>query len=190
MKTLLILTALAVPMWAQPAFDFKTLDKFDALTNKKTKVTLDAGMLGLAASFLDGDKSDKQANSLKSLVTSLKGIYVRTWEFDKDGQYNPADIAPFRNYLKQQQWNKIVESQDDKELSEVYVQPLSDGRFGGVAIVSTEPRELTVVYISGTISMSDLASLSGNMGIPDIDLKSTKPAPGGKKKEEEEHKER
>ena len=46
MKRLLILTALAVPMWAQPAFDFKTLDKFDALTNKKTKVTLDAGMLG------------------------------------------------------------------------------------------------------------------------------------------------
>jgi hypothetical protein len=174
MKTLLILIALASPVTAQQGFDFKSLDKLDSLTNKKTKVTLDGDMLRLAANFLGSDKDDTDAAALKSLVSNLKGVYVRTYEFDKDGQYNPADIEPLRAYLKQQQWSKIVESQDDKELSEVYVQALPNDRFGGVAIVSTEPRELTIVYINGTMNVNDLARLSGNLGIPDIDLKSVK----------------
>jgi hypothetical protein len=176
MKTLLTFIALALPLCAQQGFDFKSLDKLDALTDKKTKVTLDAGMLRLAANFLGTDSDgDKDAAALKSLVGNLKGIYVRTWEFDKDGQYNPSDVEPLRAYLQQQQWSKIVESQDGKELSEVYILPLPNDRFGGVAIVSTQPRELTVVYINGVMNASDLHRLSGNMGVPSINLSTGKP---------------
>lgn len=192
MKTPLIMIALALPLGAQQGFDFKSLDKFDALTNKKTKVTLDGDMLRLAANFLGSDKDDKDSEALKSLVEGLKGVYVRTYEFDKDGQYSAADIEPLRAYLKQQQWKKIIESQDDKELSEVYIQPLPNDRFGGVAVIDTEPRELTVVYISGAMNLSDLARLSGNLGLPDIDLKTRRkplpaasPAPDPKKKDDE-----
>jgi hypothetical protein len=104
-------------------------------------------------------------------------VYVRTYEFDKDGQYTAADIEPFRAYLKQGQWSKIVESQEGKELSEVYVQPLPGDRFGGVAIISAEPRELTIVYISGVMNLGDLEKLEGNMGVPEIDLKNAKKPP-------------
>jgi hypothetical protein len=186
MKKLLILTALSLPLWAQQGFNFKSLDKLDALAKNKTKVTLDADMLRLAAGFLGSDKEDKDAAAVKSLVANLKGIYVRTYEFEKDGQYNAADVEPLRAYLKQQQWSRIVESQEDKDVSEVYIQPLPNDRFGGVAILSTGPRELTVVYISGVMSMSDLEKLGGNLGIPEIDLKDKKtPAPNKKKEDEE-----
>jgi hypothetical protein len=185
MKQLLILTALSLPLWAQQGFDFKSLDRLDALAKNKTKVTLDADMLRLAAGFLDGDKTDEHPDSLRRLVGNLKGIYVRKYEFEKDGQYSTADVEPLRAYLKQQQWSRIVESQEDKELSEIYIQPLPNDRFGGVAILSTGPRELTVVYISGVMNMSDLEKLGGNLGIPEIDLKNPKkPAPD--KKEDEE----
>lgn len=187
MKKLSVLFALAVRMWAQQGFDFKSLDKLDAIAKNRTKVTLDADMLRLAAGFLGNDKEDKDAAAIKSLVANLKGIYVRTYEFDKDGQYSQADIEPLRAYLKQQQWSKIVESQEDKELSEVYIQPLAGDRFGGVAILDLEPRELTVVYINGPMTIGDLEKLSGNMGIPEIDLKTKKPATlaPDKKKDEE-----
>jgi hypothetical protein len=191
MKTLLTLIALAAPLWAQPGFDFKSLDKFDALTTHKTKVTLDADMLKLAVNFLGGD-NDKEDGSLKSLVGGLKGIYIRTYEFDKDGQYSPTDVEPLRNYLKQSQWVKIVESQEGKQLSEVYILPGPNNRFGGVAIVDTEPRELTVVYINGTLNASDLEKLQGNMGIPAFDLKTRKMtnSDSDKKKKEDEQDQR
>lgn len=191
MKRLFLLLALTAPLMAQQGFDFKSLDKLDALAANKTKVTLDSDLLGLAAGFLgSGDDGDKDANTIRSLVKSLKGVYVRTYEFDKDGQYSPLDVEPFRAYLKQQQWNRIVESQEGKELSEVYIQPLPNGKFGGVAIVDIEPRELTVVYISGVISMGDLQKLQGNMGIPPIDLKGAKkpnPTPSPDKKKDDEN---
>jgi hypothetical protein len=185
MKTLLTLIALAAPVWAQQSFDFKSLDKLDALATSKTKVTLDADMLKLAVSFLGG--SDDSDGSLKSLAGNLKGVYVRTYEFDKDGQYSVADIEPLRNYLKQRQWTKIVESQEGKDMSEIYILPAPNNRFGGVAIIDTEPRELTVVYINGSLNLSDLEKLQGNMGVPNIDLKGAKkPAPAQDKKKDDE----
>lgn len=187
MKKLLFVLVLALPLFAQQPFDFKTLDeKLDGLTDERTKVTLDGDMLRLATKFLGmGDDKDAEAEAIKGLVNNLKGVYVRTWEFDKDGQYTKADIAPFRAYLKQQQWSKIVESLSGKELSEVYIQPLPNDRFGGVAIISAEPRELTVVYINGVMNLNDLDKLEGKFGIPDIDLKDAKKPPKEKKDDEE-----
>lgn len=176
MKKTLLLFGLALPVLAQQPFDFRSLDKLDALTDHKTKITLDGDMLQLAARFI-GSGDDKDAASLKSLANNLKGVYIRTYAFDKDGQYSLADIEPLRAYLKQQQWSKIVESQEGREIDEVYVQSLPGDRFGGVAIVSAEPRELTVVYISGVMNLSDLEKLEGNMGVPDIDLRNAKKPP-------------
>jgi hypothetical protein len=185
MKRLLTLIAIAAPLCAQQAFDFKSLDKLDALTTHKTKITLDADMLKLALNFLGGD-NDKEDGSLKTLVGNLKGIYVRSYEFDKEGQYSPSDVEPLRTYLKQQQWVKIVESQEGKDLSEVYILPGPNNRFAGVAIVDTEPRELTVVYINGSMNASDLEKLQGNLGIPGINLNKGKTKDSDKKKDDDQ----
>ena len=172
MKRLCILAALAAPLLAQQPFDFRTLDKLDALASNKTKITLDSTLLGLAAGIL-GNGGDKDTDSIAALVKGLKGVYVRTYQFDKDGQYTSADVEPFRAYLKQLQWSRIVESQEGKELSEVYVQPLANGRIGGVGVVATSPRELTVVYINGEFNLSDLGKLEGNFGIPGMVFRGT-----------------
>ncbi len=49
-----------------------------------------------------------------------------------------------------------------------------------------------MVYINGAMNLSDLARLSGNLGLPDIDLKTRRkplpaasPAPDPKKKDDE-----
>lgn len=183
MKMLITLALLALPLAAQDGFDFKTLDKLGANSKNHTNVTLDSDMLKMAAGFLGGSKDGAD---IKALVDGLKGIYIRSFEFDKKGMYSPADLEPLRNYLKQGKWNKVVESKEDDEMSEVYLLPQPGGRLGGVAIISAEAKEVTVVYINGMLKPEDIAKLSGTMGIPDLsNLKNLpKGAPAGKKEED------
>jgi hypothetical protein len=165
------LSAATLTLLAQQPFDFKMLDKLGANAKESTNITLDGNTLKLASSVL-GDGKD----SVKSVVNGLKGIYIRNYEFEKEGQYNAADLEPLRTYLKSGQWNKIVDVKETKETSEIYVQPLPNDQLGGLAIISAEAKEVSVILISGVLKMSDVAKLSGNLGIPDITL-----TRGGKK---------
>lgn len=175
-KRWIILLAAAIPALAQQNFDFKTLDKLGAKAKGSTNITLDGSTLKLAGNFLGGD-DDK--NAVKSLVNNLKGIYIRSYEFDKPGQYDEADLEPVRTYVKSLQWTKIVDVKEDNETSEIYVRGLPNDQFGGLAIISAEPREVNVIFINGTLNASDIAKLSGNLGIPDLPAlpNGKKPAP-------------
>jgi hypothetical protein len=170
MKKALILCAIAlftsVPALFGQDFDFKTLDKLGAAATSSTNVTLNANLLKLAAGLLGND--DKNDAGLKSLVSNLKGIYVRSYEFDKPGQYAESDLAPLRAFLKQPKWSAVVDVREKGESTQVYFLETDNNKLGGVAVVSTEPTALTVIYINGEISREDLEKLSGNMGIPDI----------------------
>ena len=180
MKTVLILFAAALPALAQQTFDFKSLDKMGAKATETTNVTLEGDSLKLASNFLGSDNDNE---SLKSLVNNLTGIYVRSYEFAKTGEYNRADLEPFRAYLKARQWNKIIDIKETNETTEVYLQTLPNNQLGGLAILSAEEKELTIVYIVGVIKMSDLAKLGGNLGIPDMTFLNNGKKPDEKKKD-------
>ena len=165
MKRALILLALAVPALAQQAFDFSTLDKLGAKAKGTTNITLDGSLLKLATSFLD---DDDEADSIKALVKNLSGIYIRGYTFDRPGQYNEADLAPLRAYVKSLQWTRIVDVRDEKENTEIYVQSLPNDRVGGLAIISSEPAQIHVVFISGSMNVNDIEKLGGNLGIPEL----------------------
>jgi hypothetical protein len=180
-----ILFALALPLLAQQTFDFKTLDPLAVNAKGKTEVTLDADMLKMAANLLGSDEKDSA--SIKSLVGNIKAIYVREYEYDKPGQYNESDLATLHAYLAQPGWNKIVDSKEGKETSEVYMQPLPGNQLGGIAVISLEPKEVTVVFINGVLNLDDIGKLSGNMGVPNLkslmDIK--KPDKAGKPKKQD-----
>ncbi len=165
MKTALLLIVFALAAPAQQNFDFSKLDKLGAKAKGSTNITLDGAMLKLAAGFL-GDDSDK--DSIQALVKNLKGIYIRSYEFEKPGLYSKADLAPLRAYVKSLQWSKIVDVKDEKETTEIYALALPNDRLGGLAIISAEPAEFTVVFINGTLNASDIDKLSGNLGIPNL----------------------
>jgi len=165
-QLLLTVTILAVPALAAQDFDFSVLDKLGANAKSSTNVTLDADMLKMASNFLDN--GDKNAAGIKAMVSGLKGVYVREYQFEKAGQYAEADLAPLREFLKQPKWKAVVDVKDPKESTQVYFLSGANDKLGGMAVVSTEPTALTVVYINGEIDANDLQKLSGNMGIPDL----------------------
>jgi uncharacterized protein DUF4252 len=170
MKPMLLLLAigsvLVVPSWAA-SDDIKFPVSFGRLAERATEsvdVTLDSSMLRLASGFLSDDDEDDA--SVKKLVSRLKGVYVRSFEFDKDGQYSTADVESIRAQLKGPQWSRILGSKSSKgESSEIYVKKNGDG-IAGLVVLDAEPRELTVVHIDGPINPDQLSELSGHIGIP------------------------
>ena len=173
MKTTLILFAATFSAFAQQSFDFKLLDKLGANAKESTNITLDGNTLKMATNLI-GDDDDKDL----SLVKNLKAIYVRSFEFAMPGQYDRADLAPLRAYVNAHQWSKIVDVNKAAETSEIYLQPLPNDQIGGLAVISAEPKKVTVVFVEGVLNKNDLGKLSGNMGIPNITL-----THGGKKSE-------
>jgi hypothetical protein len=167
------------------ADDIKLPASLDHLAEHATEsvdVTLDQSMLQLASKFLSNDDPDQV--KAKKLVGKLKGIYVRSFEFDKEGQYSKADVEAIRSQLKSPQWSRIVGVKSIKgENSEVYVQKNAD-QFLGLVVIATEPKELTIVHIDGPISPDELSELSGQMGIPKI-MKDKAKSKDSKQNEEE-----
>ena len=169
-----LLLASVLPALGQQPFDFSSLAKLEARATSRTNITLDGQLLKLAAGFLDS--GDKDAAQIKTLVGNLKGIYVRGFEFDKDGQFTEADLEPMRAALRQAPWSRIVDVHEGREASEIWVAQTTAGdKFSGVAIINVEPRDLTIVYISGLIGPEDVARLNGRFGINVDSLNSIKP---------------
>ena len=45
---------------------------------------------------------------------------------------------------------------------------------GGLAVLYTEEKELTVVNIVGPVDLDKLAKLEGQLGVPDLEIEKTK----------------
>ncbi len=149
-----------------------SFEKLAEKAKEHSEITLDSNTLQFASKFLS-TKDPDQAKAQK-IVSGLKSIYVRTYEFDKEGEYSTADLDAVRAQL--QGWSKIVSNKSKTESEEVYLKPAPGGQAGGLFVIAAEPRELTIVHIDGTISPDDIADLSGQFGIPAL------PDTGGKAK--------
>ena len=175
---LAIVAATLSPVWAV-AQDFKLPADIEKLAEHATEsvdVTLDQSMLSLASGFLDKDDPDEA--QVKKLIAKLKGITVRSFEFDKAGQYSMADVQSMRAQLKSPNWSRIVGVKNVKgENTEIYILKNGD-QIGGVVVLDAEPKELTIVHIDGSISPDDLSRLSGHMGIPELSKEKKKSKSG------------
>ena len=169
---LLFLITAAASLTAQAQdirIELGNLDKLEPRAAESVDVTLDGRLLTLATMFLDAKKPQEAA--IKDLVVGLKGVYVKVFEFDKEGEYSAADIDPVRTQLRAPAWSKMVgvKSRKQGQNVEVYM-TMTGAQIGGIAVIATEPKQLTVVNIVGTIDLDKLVKLSGRFGIPSIDV--------------------
>jgi hypothetical protein len=166
--SLLALICAVAPLPAQININ---LDGLAAKAKDVEDVTLDSSMLRLAGGFLSAAKTDEA--KAKELIGGVKQLSVKSFEFDKEGQYSQADLHPIRVQLQAPGWAKIVSSQSNhgREGTEVYVKT-EGGRTAGLVVLDYEPKELTVVNIVGSIDLERLAELGGHFGIPAVEIPS------------------
>lgn len=146
------------------------VEKLSSTAKETVEVKMDGPMLRWASKFLSAEDPDEQKAA--QLVQNLKSIYVRNFEFDKEGAYSSAEVEALRSQFGPPVWSRVVgvRSERNGENVDVYFK-LENEKMAGIVIISAEPRELTFVNIVGPIEVDQLADLGGEFGIPKLRTK-------------------
>jgi hypothetical protein len=155
----------------------ESLEPLAAKANQIVDVNLPESLLRIIP--VSAIKSDEvNVKDLKEIIAGLKGVYVKNFEFNNEGDYTQADIAPIRAQLKAPGWARfvnVINKRDGRNI-EVYMMTAPTGaRVEGLAILAAEPKALTVVNIVGIIDIEKLSKLEGQFGIPELDIEEAKP---------------
>jgi hypothetical protein len=153
--------------------ELSSLDHLATKASQTVEVNIDERLMRIAAkAFSDKDADERE---IKKLIAGVKGIYVKSFEFDSDGQFTTADIDAIRAQVRGPGWTRLVNVTSRKEGNvEVYLLMMGE-EVGGLAVLSSEDRELTVVNIVGPVDLEKLAKLEGQFGVPELGIEKTKP---------------
>lgn len=112
------------------------------------------------------DKLASKATEIVRKEEKAKGgdnmVYARCFEFKEAGDYKETDLQEIRGQLRMSGWSLLMKANEkdgaDHETTEIYVFGRTEGSdiFGGMTIIATEPKELTVVNIVGQGSIAEV----------------------------------
>jgi len=159
--------ALAVPALAQTSplpLPSAVEKELAARASNVTEVTLDKNMLGFASKFMKDKGKDDAASS--QFIQGLDGIYVREYEFDKEGQYSMDLVDKLRKQFETSEWSPMVRERERKtgEVTDVMMK-MVNGESRGMFVLEAAPKELTIVLILGPIRMQDMGKLGALGGL-------------------------
>ena len=106
----LLVALIAYPWLSSPALaqdgrlQLPSFDHLAKIATEAVDITLDESVLKLAAAFMnDADEAD-----VRKLLSEVRGIYVRSFEFDRDGAYSATDVETVRSQLSRAGWALMV----------------------------------------------------------------------------------
>ena len=156
------------------------LDSLDPLGPRAVEavnVEIDSLLIKLAGSVLDdGDKEEKD---VKDLITGVRGLYVRSYEFKAAGQYTESDLSQIRSQLSGPGWSRVMSLKsrgEDFDDAEVYAARDGD-RVEGLVILAIDPKEVTVINVVGSVDLDKLQRLR----LPRVRIERKRGGDGGKK---------
>ena len=146
--------------------DFRSLARN---ASDSVNISLGPWLLHFAGSLVS-DK-DPDAASAKHLLAGIDSIQVRSYEFSSDSAYSAADLETVRRQLEAPGWTPLVQSRDQQkgERVDIYVMRDAD-RTRGFALIACEPRQVTIVNISGSIDLANLPAIERQLHLPPIKL--------------------
>ena len=153
---------------------FEKLNVLESKARDVVEVNVDGKLLDLAKR-VTGKVKDEDAKKVALAINGLRGIYVRVYNFEKEGEYNPGDVDEVRAQLNAPGWEKLANVRSKKNNQKVDVYTMFTGdKMDGMAVVLSESKTIAVVNVIGMIDLELLMELSGKMNIPKIDVE-TKP---------------
>jgi hypothetical protein len=130
------------------------LDHLVALAKEHTVIDMDGAQIRAAMAVAPKDA----AESMKGKAEGIEVLQIRTFEFENEGAYKDSDVEDIRRQLGAPGWSRIVSVREKKEAVDVYLM-LKEGQAGGIAVISAEPKELTIVNIVGRLAARDLQAM-------------------------------
>ena len=173
LAVLIVLGVTATASAQNPRIQTTQLDALAAKASETVDVNIDESLMALTTRFLSSKDDDEK--KVKELVSGLKGIYVKSFEFENEGQYTDADLESIRSQLRNPAWSRIINVNSKKDGSiEVYLMH-AGAQISGLAVLATELKEITVINIVGPVDLDKLTQLEGQFGIPELGLEGSKP---------------
>lgn len=169
---LALLIALPVVVNGQDAARLRLdhLSDLETRARDVVEVNIDGKLLDLAKRVTI-KVNDEKARKVGQAISGLKGIYVRVYRFEKDGEYNMADVDAIRSQLNAPGWERLADVRSKRNNQKVDVFTMFSGDLmSGVAVVISDSRSIAVVNMIGPIDLELLAELSGKLNIPDMDI--------------------
>jgi uncharacterized protein DUF4252 len=167
LASFVVLSAAATALAQDPRIQTSQLDALTAKASQTVDINIDERLIQLTAKFLGKDPDEVK---IKEIVNGLKGIYVKSFEFEKEGEFTAADLESVRSQLRNSAWSKIVNINSKKDGSvEVYLMQNAT-QISGLAVLASEAKEITVVNIIGNINLEKLTQLEGQFGIPELGI--------------------
>jgi Domain of unknown function (DUF4252) len=171
----LALACLLLPTLAAAQDARLRLPDFSSLAGKATEtvnISLGPWLLHMAGAFID-DK-DEDAAATKHLLAGIHSIQVRSYQFSTDFAYSSADIDSVRKQLSGPGWSQLmqVHHRDKSEDVDMYIL-VENNLTKGFALISSEPRQFTIINIVGSINIDDLPKLEGRLHLPKVSAEGT-----------------
>lgn len=128
-----------------------------------TDFTFNRQMLGLAGDFYSDQETQR-------IVANLRSISVHIFRFPEPGLYNPETLAYIRSQYDNRGWHHLVTAHSNPESmdpgsTDLWVRFAHTDVEGMVLLVSN-PTNIDLIVIDGTLSPLDLLHLRGHFGIP------------------------
>ena len=172
LKIMLLLFGLAaITANAQDAhLRFERLNGLENRAQDVVEVNIDGKLLDLAKRVMV-KVNDPNSKKIAQAISGLKGIYVRVYNFEKENEYNVADVDEIRSQLQSPGWEKLANVHSKKNNQKVDVYTMFTGnQMSGVAVVVSDSKSIAVVNVIGLIDIDLLAELSGKLSIPKIEI--------------------
>ncbi len=150
--------------------NFENLNYLEGKATEIVEVNIDGKLLDLGKRVLV-KVDDNDAKKIGDAIKGLEGIYVRVYKFEKENEYDPADVDQIRAQLQTPGWTKLANVRSKKNNQKIDVFTMFSGDImSGVAVVISESKSVALVNMIGPIDIDLLAEISGKLSIPKIEI--------------------
>jgi hypothetical protein len=151
---------------ASPELRIPDLDHLRSKASETVDVDVGGFLLSIARMVT---REERDSDPALKILDDIKSVKVRSYKFDRDDAYSPSDLDSLRQQLRNPMWSTIaqVHKREPREDTDVFM-CMEDGKSCGIAVISAQARELTIVNVVGTIDFDKLGELRGQFGIPEV----------------------
>lgn len=116
--------------------------------------------------------------SVRSFVNGLTAVYRRTYRF-RGGGAKREDVDRVHERLAEDGWVPLIETENRRrpDALAVYSYSAADGQVAGMTLVTSEPKEVTVLKILGPVDFEALSAIGSGMGLPVMRIATTELPP-------------
>ena len=137
------------------------LNYLSSRAKESVDVTMERPAVQLLAKLTALDA--REQNRFRELAQRIQGVYVRAFEFEREGEYSASDVESVRAQLRS--WQRLALLRErGGESNEVYYVTRNDV-MEGMAVITAEPRRLCVANIVGQMTLDDLSLLDREFGV-------------------------